>query len=233
MGERPLILIAHGTASEAGAQVVFDLAAAAGERIGREVPVGFVDVRSPTAVDVLTGTSGAVVVPYFIGAGHHVQVDVPAAAALGAEASITPHLGTDPAVVTVAAQRLTEAGFAADQANRQWRLVVVAAGSRRPEVRAEVAQIAADLGDRLGLAAQVAFAAAEPGVAEVVAAAKSAGAQVAVANLLLAPGFFNDLLHRRAGAAGADLIAAPLGVHSELVDAVVQRYQQTVGAPGR
>lgn len=229
MSERPLVLIAHGTASQAGAQVVFEVAAAAAERLGQQVRVGFVDVRGPTAAEVLAGCQQPVVLPFFIGAGHHVQVDVPTAAALGTGASITDHLGADLAVVRAAADRLTEAGFAAGP---DWRLVVVAAGSRRPEVKAEVAEIAAALGRRLGVSAEIAFAAAEPGLAEVVAAVVSTGARVAVANLLLAPGFFNDLLQRKAAAAGAEVIAAPLGVHPELVDAVVRRYHQAVRVPG-
>lgn len=68
--------------------------------------------------------------------------------------------------------------------------------------------------------------AAQPGVAEAVAAARAAGAeQVAIAPYLLAPGFFADRLTE----AGADLVAAPLGAHPAVVDLLLLRARSTQG----
>ena len=77
----------------------------------------------------------------------------------------------------------------------------------------------------------VAFgSAAAPDVPAAVAAAPAAGAdRVAIAPYLLAPGHFAD----RLAAAGADLVAAPLGAHPAVVELVLDRAerQPRVDAP--
>ena len=64
-GRRPLVVAAHGTASEEGQRVVRDCAARAGALLGLPSPpsVGFVDVCGPTLQEVLAGLSDPVVVP--------------------------------------------------------------------------------------------------------------------------------------------------------------------------
>ncbi len=224
---RPLVVIAHGTASAAGRQVVHDLAGAAGAVLGVRVRVGFVDVCGPEADEVLAGSLEPVVVPLFIGGGYHVQVDVPRAAALATGATLAPHLGADPAVVDTALGRLREAGF--DAPDTGWAVVVSAAGSRRASVRAEIEAIATALSRRLEVPASAAYlSAAEPRVPDAVSALVAQGHRVAVANLLLAPGAFADRLAAQATAAGAEIVAVPLGVHEDLVEAIVRRYREAV-----
>ncbi|MDA8439825.1 MAG: sirohydrochlorin chelatase [Propionibacterium sp.] len=225
---RPLVVIAHGTASAAGRRVVHDLAGAAGAVLGIGVRVGFVDVWGPEADEVLAGSHEPVVVPLFIGGGYHVQGDVPRAAALATGATLAPHLGADPAVVGTALDRLREAGF--DEPDAGWAVVVAAAGSQRASVRAEIEAIAAVLSRRLGVPASTAYlSAAQPRVPVAVADLVAQGRRVAVANVLLAPGAFADRLAAEATAAGADIVAAPLGVHEDLVAAIVRRYRGAVG----
>ena len=56
----------------------------------------------------------------------------------------------------------------------------------------------------------------------VVAGLRAAGERrVAIASWLLAPGVF----HTRLTDAGADVVAAPLGAHPDVVAAVVARYR--------
>ena len=228
---RPLVVVAHGTASASGRRVVHDLATAAGSALGVGVRVGYVDVCGPPADEVLAGSIEPVVVPLFIGGGYHVQVDVPRAAALARGATITAHLGVDAALVDAALGRLREAGCDAGEAD--WSIVVAAAGSRREAVRAEIEALASALGQRLDRPAAPAYlSAAVPRVPEAVAALVGAGRRVAVANLLLAPGTFADRLLAESRAAGAEVVAGPLGVHPALVDAVVRRYRDASGSDG-
>jgi sirohydrochlorin ferrochelatase len=59
-----------------------------------------------------------------------------------------------------------------------------------------------------------------------VAAARAAGAdRVTIAPYLLTPGHFAD----RLAAAGADLVAEPLGAHPAVVDLVLDRAASTQG----
>jgi sirohydrochlorin ferrochelatase len=91
------------------------------------------------------------------------------------------------------------------------------------------AEMGALLGAQLGREVTVGFiSAATPSVGEAVAAVRArAGrdARVAVANYLLAPGFF----HLQLEAAGADVVAAPLGDHPLIAEIIVDRYQQMAG----
>ncbi|MFC4855219.1 sirohydrochlorin chelatase [Actinophytocola glycyrrhizae] len=184
------VLVAHGTRDPAGAAVVDALADLVRRRLS-DVRVAFADVRGPNVTDVLRECPGpAVVVPAFLAAGYHVQVDLPEQiAAAGAPAVLTPHLGLD--LVTVARHRLVEAGWVPGRP-----VVLAAAGSSDRRARAEVYRAARRLGaDRVGFVAT-----AEPALTDVL----EPGA--AVASWFLAPGLF----HRRAVAAGrgGDLGAA-------------------------
>ncbi|MFD1152239.1 sirohydrochlorin chelatase, partial [Saccharothrix hoggarensis] len=62
-------------------------------------------------------------------------------------------------------------------------------------------------------------ATATPHVSDVVAAAPG---RVAVASWLLAPGLF----HRAVVDSGADVVAAPIGAHLRVVEAVLLRYYE-------
>jgi sirohydrochlorin ferrochelatase len=228
----PLLLVAHGTRDEAGTSVVYRLAASARRRLpGVCVQLAFVDVRRPTVADVAPALPAAsmggipaasadvVVLPMFLAAGYHVRRDLPAqlaAAGLADRAVLTPVLGADPRLVLAAEDRLRAAGWRRGDAT-----VLAAAGSSDPNARAEVAVAARALGRRLGCPVRVGYlAGGEPSVGELVTRAGSSGRRVAVASWLLAPGEFG----RRLAGAGADVVAAPLGPHPEVVRAVLARY---------
>lgn len=222
---RPLVVVAHGTADPRGITTVERIAERAGDLAGARVCVGYVDVCGPEAREVLTDMAAPVVIPLFLGGGHHVQVDVPQAAALADQAHVTPHLGADPLVAQAAVARLHESGWQRVPGRRQ-HVLVAAAGSRRATVRAEVDAIAAEVSLALGVPTSAAYVTSGPdGLGARVAALVADGFEVGVANLLIAPGFFDDRLHREAGSSGASFIGPPLGSHEAVIQAVVQRYR--------
>lgn len=100
---------------------------------------------------------------------------------------------------------------------------------REAYVDVQTPELGALLSAHLGREVTVGFiSAAAPSVGEAVAAVRGragAGARVAVANYLLAPGFF----HLQLEAAGADVVAAPLGDHPLIAQIIVDRYQQMAG----
>lgn len=222
---RPLIVVAHGTADERGISTLEDIARLAGEQVGAVTSLGYVDVCGPEAADVLSGAVAPVVVPLFLGGGYHVQVDVPEAAARAADATVTSHLGVDDLVADATVSRLREAGWVPDATVRQY-VLVAAAGSRRASVRAEVEGLAALVAQRTNVETSAVYVTSAPdGLAARVAALVAEGAQVAVANLLIAPGWFNDKLLREARENGSSVVADPLGTHPSLIELLAQRYR--------
>lgn len=233
-----LLVVAHGTRSAEGRAVIGELVeglrrrfsgeGSGGDRSAPEIALAWVDVLSPTPADVLADGRNTVVVPCFLAAGYHVRVDVPEAAeAAPGDTVVTPHLGAAAEIVDVLADRLAEAGAAGRGPDA---VVLGAAGSRDPGAVAEVEATARLLADRLWVPVTCGYAsAASPTVAEAVDKARKDGARrVAVATHLLAPGFFAD----RLSAAGADLVSAPLGAHSAVIDLVERRYRESVAGAG-
>ncbi|OON82689.1 sirohydrochlorin chelatase [Streptomyces tsukubensis] len=222
-----VVLVVHGTRLPSGVTAAHDLAARLTVRLGTPEPVrlAFADLRPPNLTETLTSLPArrtVTVVPAFLASGFHVRSDVPeqllrAARPVGAT-TLTSPLGPDPSVVDALVARLAEAGARPGDA-----VVLAAAGSARAAARAEVTGVAAELARRLGRGPiPVAWAAGPrgPSPEEAVAAARRGGARrVAVATWLLTPGLFADRLHR----AGADLVAAPLGTHPGVVDALARR----------
>ncbi|WP_237048107.1 hypothetical protein [Lentzea guizhouensis] len=68
-------------------------------------------------------------------------------------------------------------------------------------------------------------ATASPRIGDVVAAVAGRGRRVAVASWLLAPGVFHDLV----SGCGADVVAAPVGAHPLIAEALVRRYYEGLG----
>jgi sirohydrochlorin ferrochelatase len=226
----PLVLVAHGSRDEAAHTCVGEIADAVGAGLpGVPVRVGYVDVRAPTVADAVAalgpgpdgGPGGLVVVPAFLASGYHVRTDLPAqlaaCGAVGGRVAVTPALGPDPLVVRAAARRLAAAGWRPGDA-----VVLAAAGSSDPAALAEVRAAARTLAVEVGRRVRVGFAAtAVPRVDALVAELRAAGERrIAVASWLLAPGLF----HTRLASAGADVVAAPLGAHPDVVATVVARY---------
>ncbi|GHF23663.1 cobalamin biosynthesis protein CbiX [Amycolatopsis deserti] len=217
-----IVLAAHGTRDPQGARVIEDLA----DRVRAETPVpvrvAYADVRQPDVATVLDSVRGyqAIVVPAFLAAGYHVRTDIPAQIAASGHRNVrlADPFGPAPELVGVMRDRLEWAGYRAGDA-----VVLAAAGSSDPRALAEVRLAADALGAVLGTSVGVGYVAtARPSIADAVARARGRGRRVAVASWLLAPGLFQ----RKVLAAGADVVADPLGVHPDVVDLVLARYQQ-------
>lgn len=211
-----LVLALHGTRSAAGQAVAADLVAAVAAGLpGTRVHLGWADVLTPTLTETLAGLGDAVLVPGFLTAGYHVSSDLPAAVrASGGRARIAGLIG--PGLVDAVADRLVEAGGPGDA------VVLAAAGSKRRRSVAEVGRAAHALSALVGRPVVPAFlTAAQPGVAEAVAALRASGHdRIAIASYLLAPGVFADRLHL----CGADLVSAPIGCHPLVVRAAISAY---------
>jgi sirohydrochlorin ferrochelatase len=214
-----VVVVAHGTRDPAGVAVVHQLVSALRARLpGRSVLLAFVDVLVPRAREVIAGAPGPItVVPAFLSSGYHVRTDVPqeVAATCRRDVTVSAALGPDPLLVSAMADRLRAAGWRHGDA-----VVLAAAGSSDPRAVADVRAAARRLSGEVGSRVRVGFVATgSPRVAPLVAGLRAAGERrVAVASWLLAPGLF----HHRLLSAGADVVAAPLGAHPEVVDRLVQ-----------
>jgi sirohydrochlorin ferrochelatase len=218
------VLVAHGTRNANGVTMIGDLAAAVAATLDDTVRVAFVDVLNPTPDEVLRTLRDepVVVVPALLSSGYHVRRDVPRyVAASGHPAvTVTRALGPSPELAGVMLDRLLESG---------WRpgdhVVFAAAGTRDARAQRELEAAAAMLSALLDRRVTIAFAAPSsgsgyPSVAEAVTRARWAGAQrVSVASYLLAEGLFQGRLRD----AGADVIAAPLGLHPNVIRLACRR----------
>lgn len=226
---RPLVVAAHGTASLEGQRVVVDCAARAGLLLGLDdpPPVGYVDVCGPTLDEVLEGLADPVVVPFFLASGYHVRHDVPTAVASLPGATVTPALGTEDEVLDALVDRVLAAGPGPGA------VLVLGAGSSVDAARAEVAEVARLVGERLGVPTGTAFLSGPgPRAEDELARLRAAGvdpADVVVAAHLLSPGHFLDRAHRVAAAVGA-VPTQPLGTHERLGALVARRYREAVDA---
>jgi sirohydrochlorin ferrochelatase len=231
--EPVLVACAHGTRNPTGRRLIAELALAARSlRPGLVTTAAFVDVQPPTVVDVVAGLSAAgrpaVVVPLLLSGGYHVHVDIAGAVAGSDDAVAARPLGPDPRLVEVLHDRLVQAD--ADPRDPLTAVVLAAAGSSDPRSVADV-EDTADLLQRTwaGPVTTGYGSAAQPTVADAVAAARRGGAErVVVAAYLLAPGHFNDKL----AAAGADAVTAPLLPDDRIAAVLLDRYDATrAGAP--
>ncbi|MGH3857762.1 MAG: sirohydrochlorin chelatase [Pseudonocardiaceae bacterium] len=214
-----VVLVAHGTRDPAGVAVAGQLLGALRVRLpGRPVLLAFVDVLGPGVREVLASAPGPVtVVPAFLSSGYHVRTDVPSqVAATGRrDVTVSAALGPHPLLVGAMADRLRAAGWRRGDA-----VVLAAAGSSDSRAVADVRVAAGQLSGAVGVRVRVGFVATgAPRVAPLVAGLRAAGkSRVAVASWLLAPGLF----HSRLVSAGADVLAAPLGAHPDVVDRLAQ-----------
>jgi sirohydrochlorin ferrochelatase len=226
-----LVACAHGTRNPTGRRLIGELALAARAlRPGLVTTAAFVDVQPPTVADVVAGLSAegrpAVVVPLLLSGGYHVHVDI-AGAVAGAEAAVAARpLGPDARLVEVLHDRLVQAG--ADPSDPLTAVVLAAAGSSDPRSVADV-EDTADLLQRswAGPVTTGYGSAAQPTVADAVAAARRGGAErVVVCSYLLAPGHFHDKL----AGAGADAVTAPLLPDDRIAAVLLDRYDAVLAA---
>ncbi len=210
-----LLVVAHGTASRDGSATTARLVAAiAVARPAVAVDLCFLDVAVPRLPDVLDERP-TVLVPLLLSTGFHVQSDIPAAVGGRDNIRVARHLGPDPLLTDVLADRLDAAAPAATT-------VLVGSGSSRPEARAELDAAAAMLGERLARPVQIAT------IGEDLAARfASFPAPIQVATYLLTEGLFLSRL--REANLGRGTVAGPLGVHAALVELVWRRYDDACG----
>ncbi|EKT80628.1 hypothetical protein WSS_A21664 [Rhodococcus opacus M213] len=228
MNETALVLVAHGTRSPRGVEMIAALADAVAEQVG-PTRVSFVDVLGPSPAEVLRDITGpAVVVPAFLASGYHVHTDVPREVADSGHPSVavTRALGPDPVLAEVLLRRLVDAGWRPGDA-----VVLAAAGSSDPRALRDVRRAAALLSELVASRVRIGYVAtAQPRVPDVVAGLRADGEKrVFVASYLLAHGLF----HARLADAGADGVAEPLGVDPAIVGLVAERYRSGIPAAHR
>jgi sirohydrochlorin ferrochelatase len=222
MSRPALLAVAHGSRNPAAADVIKGLA----RQIRRLAPmldvhVAFIGHAEPSLPEELSAAGAdAVIVPLLLSTGYHLRADL-AEAAITAGARLAGALGPDELLLTVLTARLAEAGVPDGTP-----VVLAAAGSSDPAGADDVRQQAALLAERLGAPVAAAFvSAALPTVPAAVADLheRTCG-PVAVASYLLAPGYFQELLHR----SGADWVTEPLGEHPAIAGLVIDRYRTAV-----
>lgn len=205
-----ILLAAHGTRSQAGRDCVEDIRSALEHRLGEPVRLGWVDVCEPHVADLVRDDD--LLLPAFLGLGHHVSVDVPEAAAHAERVTITPHLGSalgQPLVEQAIVERVLEAGG-------PWPTTIIGwAGSSHATSREQARATARRLAARWGSGVRVELATPRQ-LPPLLEAARGCGERVGIASMLLAPGFFQTRLEE----SGADAISAPLGAHPAIVEAL-------------
>jgi sirohydrochlorin ferrochelatase len=224
-----LVACAHGTRNPAGRRLIAELALAARAlRPGLTTTAAFVDVQPPTVADVVAGLCAAgrpaVVVPLLLSGGYHVHVDIARAVEGAPGAAAARPLGPDPRLAEVLSDRLLAAG--ADPRDPRTAVVLAAAGSSDPRSVADVEHTAALLQRTWAGPVTTGYgSAAQPPVADAVAAARRAGADhVVVAAYLLAPGHFHDKL----AGTGADAVTTPLLPDERIAAVLLDRYDAVV-----
>ncbi|KAA0024023.1 sirohydrochlorin chelatase [Antrihabitans cavernicola] len=215
-----LVLVAHGTRSPRGVEMIAALAEQVSARVDT-VHVAFVDVLGPSPAEVLRRCPGeTVVVPAFLASGFHVHNDVPREVAESGHDAIvvTDAMGPDPRLARVMVERLRAAGWRPGDA-----VVLAAAGSSDHRALLDVRRAAGMLADRVGQRVEIGYVATgSPKVSEVIERVRRQGAKrVFVASYLLAHGLFQQRLDD----AGADGVADPLGVHPDVVGLLVDRFR--------
>jgi sirohydrochlorin ferrochelatase len=219
-----LILTAHGSADPRSSATTHAVA----EQIRRlrpwlDVRVAFCERSEPNLRDVLSCLDRpGLVTPLLLASAYHARVDIPSmigAAAVPVQQADT--LGEDPRLVDVLAERLGERGI--DQRGDTG-IVVVAVGSSHATANARTATLASALRRRGWPRVRVAFATAQPSVADRIAELRRSGAsRVAVAPWFIAPGRITDRVAAVAVECDA-AIAEPLGAHPLLAQTVLDRF---------
>lgn len=235
----PIVLAAHGSRDPASAATMNGLAAGVGRLWPAPVVAAFLDFDLPTIPDALRALPEGptpIVVPALLTDAYHGRVDLPAVLAeAGVPARLAAVLGPalpgaarqpstpDRLLVASLRRRLSELdGSGTDRCDG---LVLLAAGTSQEPARSTVEAVAAELGRQLNVACVSGYASASrPTGGEAVAAVRASGAtRILAASYFLAPGRLYSAAAASARAAGADEVAAPLGVADELVSLILAR----------
>ncbi|MFC9173870.1 MULTISPECIES: sirohydrochlorin chelatase [Streptomyces] len=230
-----LVVVAHGSRDPQALRTVLALLDRVRDlRPGLDVRLGHIELNRPLLPDTLDGLRGAdaVLVPLLLGRGHHINHDLPAAAAAApaVRTRIAAPLGPHPLLVEALYGRLVEAGWnPADPGSRRAAVVLAAAGSRDPDSAQDTRRTARMLAERLGAVPVVpAYAsAATPSVPAALRALAARGRhRTFVASYFTAPGRFASA----AAEAAPGTAALPLGAHPALARLLLHRYDQALSA---
>jgi sirohydrochlorin ferrochelatase len=221
---RPLLLVAHGSRDPRAARTTRALArVVAAARPGLDVRVSFLELADPSPATVLRAIDEpAVVVPLLLTNAYHGRIDLPAQVR-GFDVALAAPLGeVSDRLLDGLVKRLDDS-TAATAYNG---IVIAAAGTRVGAARATVEQVAQALSERLGVPAQVAYAAgAVPTGGEAVRMLRERGAdRAAVVAYFLACGQLYAAVTDSAVRAGAVAVAEPLGASWDLARLILDRY---------
>lgn len=221
---RTLILCAHGSESLAGRSAFAGLVNAV-RREARDLDVvdAFIDVQVPLIAEVVADTCGPrAVVPLMLTHGRPVAFDIVQATHLDHAVTVTAPLGPDWTLAEIGVRRLFEAGARPDD-------TIVLAADRAGDDRA-----VGDVGTAARLLSAVwggrvhvgTLGGPDTPLADAVDVARAYGRRVVVSSYVLTPGAVHDSM----GAAGADVVTAPLldggPPDPRLVSLVVARARQ-------
>ncbi|MFV0451784.1 MAG: CbiX/SirB N-terminal domain-containing protein [Propioniciclava sp.] len=208
---------------------------------GVRVEIAFVELTPPSIeeslAEVLADHATAVVVPLMIGAGKHVDRDIPAAVAraeaLHPHSSVvcTPPLGAPESLRGVTLRRIAEAAGDADPS--RVRVVAVSAGSSTPETNADHVQFCRLIQEQGGYAAVAAafLQVTRPGLTEVLDEIDP-GDDLVVLPQVLFPGRLRGRVRDQTAAwsrAHPEVrvhLAEVIGPCPELVEVVLARYRE-------
>ena len=241
MAAPALVALAHGSRDPRSAATIKALVdEVRALRPDLRIETAFLDLSKPslnTVVDKLARArfEEVVVVPLLLTDAFHAKVDVPAAvtAADGrhdhVQVRATSILGLETCFLEVLDVRMREA-LKESRVRELDALVLAAAGSSDPLANQSVARLARLWGTHHRLPVTAAFAsAAPPATGEAVRAFRGEGRRhVAVATMMLAPGFLPDRAAELAAEAGAVAVSEPLGADPVLARTILARY--AVGA---
>lgn len=236
-----LIALAHGSRDPRSAETITALTErVACMRPDLRVATAFLDHSEPdldTVVDQLVaeGYGEIVLVPLLLTEAYHAKVDVPEAAKAAQarhtdlQIQVTDVLGIENAFFHVLDRRLRDV-LRENRVRELDALVLAGAGSSDAVANATIARAARAWGAHHKLPVIAAFASsAPPAAGEAVRAHRTDGRRnIAVGQLMLAPGFLPDRVKELAYEAGAVAVAEPLGVSDEVAEVVLARY--AVGA---
>jgi len=248
----PMLIVGHGTRSDAGVAEFGRLVGQVRARTAGRVPAvggGFIELSSPSVADAVArlarpgngGPGPIVAVPLVLTAAGHGKGDIPAALARelarrpGLSYSYGRPLGPHPVLQDVMAARIDAALAGASRADT---LVVLAArGSTDPDANAEVAKVARLLWEGRGYAdVEYSFISlAWPSVPTALRRAATLGARrIVVAPYFLFPGVLPDRVAAQsrefaAGHGGLDVrVAGLIGDCAELAGLVLERYDEAL-----
>jgi sirohydrochlorin cobaltochelatase len=248
----PLLLVGHGTRSDAGAAEFTRFVGQVRARTRGRVPAvdgGFIELARPSVADAVArlvergaGPRPIVAVPLVLTAAGHGKGDIPAALAreLMRHPGLSYHygrpLGPHPVLQDILAARIDAALAGAPR--RDTHVVLAARGSTDPDANAEVAKVARLLWEGRGYAGvEFCFISlAEPSVPTALHRAVLLGARrIVVAPYFLFPGVLPDRVvtqSRGFAAAHSGLkvtVAGLIGDCDELAGLVLERYDEALG----